>query len=155
MGNQGDNKANILIVDDETEISKLLTDLLSDRHSCYTAESIFDGIALMTREKFNLVFCDLNLRDGSGLEFLYKAKKKQSDVAIIVMSGLPTKESMTASFRLGAIDYIAKPFALDRIEIAVEEALKMDKNLFQNAENDLQLDTFIHNFINKQAVSLT
>ena len=155
MSNQGDNKANILIVDDEAEISKLISDLLSDRYSCYTAESIFDGIALMSREKFNVVFCDLNLRDGSGLEFLYKAKKKQPSIAVIVMSGLPTKESMTASVRLGAIDYIAKPFALDRIELAVEQALQIDGRLFQETKDEIQLDTFIHNYINKQTSPLT
>jgi DNA-binding NtrC family response regulator len=155
MGNQGNNKAKILIVDDETEISKLLADLLSDRHSCYTAESIFDGIALMSKEKFDLIFCDLNLRDGNGLEFLYRAKRKQPNVAVIVMSGLPTKESMMASLRLGAVDYIAKPFGLDRIENAVEAVLDMGESFFQNAENNVHLDAFIHNFINKQTLFLT
>ncbi|HEV2913739.1 MAG TPA: HD domain-containing phosphohydrolase [Pyrinomonadaceae bacterium] len=124
MFKKQDAKANILIVDDEPEITGLLFNLLSEDHECLRAGSAEDGLALLYAKEFDLVLTDIQMGGMSGLEFVSKLIDHAPDTVVIMISGLQTIETAITALRVGAFDYITKPFDLLHVEAAVRRALE-------------------------------
>ncbi len=124
---------NILIVDDEEFIQLNLKNILSDGNFNIFVES--NGKAALDRiEKtpIDLAFLDLNLPDINGLEVLKKIKQLQPDVLVIIMTGFASVESAVDAIKLGAYDYIKKPFKADAIKIITKlgfDALKLKRKV--------------------------
>ncbi len=115
----------ILIVDDEELIRTSLKQLLEKKGY----EVHLAGSANEAREKFSLhspglVLLDLRLPDGNGLELLKDFKEMQPDVLIIIMTAYGTVSSAVKAIKLGAYDYISKPFKANEISLIVKLALE-------------------------------
>lgn len=123
MFEKQDAKANILIIDDEPEITGLLFDLLREDYECSRASSAEDGLALLYANEFDLVLTDIQMGGMSGLEFVSKLIDHAPDTVVIMISGLHTIETAITALRVGAFDYITKPFDLLHVEAAVRRAL--------------------------------
>jgi putative two-component system response regulator len=114
----------ILIVDDEIEITEILADLLSEDYDCIRAGSAEQALALLKDNEFQLVISDITMPGMSGLEMIPHVKAISPDTVVVMISGMQTVESAIGALRLGAFDYLMKPFDLRQVEAVVKRALE-------------------------------
>ncbi|HEX5891124.1 MAG TPA: HD domain-containing phosphohydrolase [Pyrinomonadaceae bacterium] len=114
----------ILIVDDEIEITEILADLLSEDYDCIRAGSAEQALALLQDNEFQLVISDITMPGMSGLEMIPHVKAISPDTVVVMISGMQTVESAIGALRLGAFDYLMKPFDLRQVEAVVKRALE-------------------------------
>jgi len=114
----------ILIVDDEPEITDILADLLSAQLDCETAGSAEEALDRLRQNSFRLVISDITMPGMSGLEMVPHVKRISPDTVVVMISGLQTVESAIEAMRLGAFDYVMKPFDLRQVEAVVLRALE-------------------------------
>jgi len=127
-------KTKTLVVDDEEIVRSFLIDVLTDEG--YQVASVASGeeaIKLMTREEFDLIITDIKMPGTDGMEVLRVAKARDPNQNVIVMTGYASTETAVESMKLGAADYITKPFNLDQIKIVVAKTLERSR-LRQKAE---------------------
>ena len=101
----------ILVVDDEAIVLDVLTVALKKAgFSVFTATRIVDGAAMIHGRRFTCALIDKNLPDGSGLDLIRLLRQRQPDCTCIVMTAYPNADSILEALRLGAVDYLEKPF---------------------------------------------
>ena len=114
----------ILIVDDEAEITEILSDLLSEDYECLRAGSAEQALAELRGGQFQLVISDITMPGMSGLEMIPHVKTLSPDTVVVMISGMQTVESAIGALRRGAFDYLMKPFDLRQVEAVVGRALE-------------------------------
>ncbi|HKY46056.1 MAG TPA: HD domain-containing phosphohydrolase [Pyrinomonadaceae bacterium] len=114
----------ILIVDDEVEITEILADLLSEDYQCLKAGSAEDALARLSEGEFQLVISDITMPGMSGLDMIPHVKELSPETVVVMISGMQTVESAIGALRLGAFDYLMKPFDLRQVEAVVKRALE-------------------------------
>ena len=114
----------ILIVDDEVEITEILADLLSEDYECLRAASAEEALTRLTESEFQLVISDITMPGMSGLDMIPHVKELSPDTVVVMISGMQTVESAIGALRLGAFDYLMKPFDLRQVEAVVKRALE-------------------------------
>ncbi|MBF0227142.1 MAG: sigma-54-dependent Fis family transcriptional regulator [Desulfobacterales bacterium] len=117
------SKKKLLIIDDEENMRHMLTALLSK--AGFSVESASDGlIGLKKLEEndYNFVLCDIKMPNLDGIGFLKRAKACLPNTTIIMMSAYGTIESAVEAVKLGAYDYISKPFKSDEIILTLRKA---------------------------------
>ena len=114
----------ILIVDDEVEITEILADLLSEEYDCIRASSAEEALARLHESEFQLVISDITMPGMSGLDMIPHVKEDAPDTVVVMISGMQTVESAIGALRLGAFDYLMKPFDLRQVEAVVKRALE-------------------------------
>ena len=113
----------ILVLDDEMIIRKTLEDYLRrKRYSVKSVSSIEDARKHVWNENYDLFFIDLKLPDGSGTEILKEIADVPNPPMPIMLSGYGNMEDVIECMRLGARDYISKPFDTDQIELVLKRA---------------------------------
>lgn len=120
----------ILVVDDEEIVRFLLFDTLSQ--SGYHVKTTVDGsdaIGQIENEPFEIIITDLKMPGIGGLELLKHIRKINPDICVVVTTAYGTIESAVSAMKLGAYDYICKPFELDEIKIVVERAVEWQRML--------------------------
>lgn len=114
----------ILIVDDEIEITEILADLLSEEYECTRAGSAEQALLRLQESEFQLVISDITMPGMSGLDMIPHVKEISPDTVVVMISGMQTVESAIGALRLGAFDYLMKPFDLRQVEAVVKRALE-------------------------------
>ena len=114
----------ILIVDDEVEITEILADLLSEEYDCIRAGSAEEALTRLQESEFQLVISDITMPGMSGLDMIPHVKEIAPDTVVVMISGMQTVESAIGALRLGAFDYLMKPFDLRQVEAVVKRALE-------------------------------
>jgi putative two-component system response regulator len=114
----------ILIVDDEAEITAILTDLFAGTHDCTTAGSAEEALERLKNNDFELVVSDITMPGMSGLDMIPHVKSMSPNTVVVMISGMQTVESAIGALRLGAFDYVMKPFDLRQVEAVVKRALE-------------------------------
>src|SRR6476620_1681199 len=114
----------ILIVDDEVEITEILADLLSEEYECIRAGSAEEALTRLQESNFQLVISDITMPGMSGLDMIPHVKEIAPDTVVVMISGMQTVESAIGALRLGAFDYLMKPFDLRQVEAVVKRALE-------------------------------
>ncbi|HEV8187488.1 MAG TPA: HD domain-containing phosphohydrolase [Pyrinomonadaceae bacterium] len=114
----------ILIVDDEVEITEILADLLSEEYECIRAGSAEEALTRLQESEFQLVISDITMPGMSGLDMIPHVKEIAPDTVVVMISGMQTVESAIGALRLGAFDYLMKPFDLRQVEAVVKRALE-------------------------------
>ena len=112
----------LLIVDDEAPVRGVLHDLLCDSYDCAEASSAEEALALLRETPHALVISDITMAGMSGLEMIPHIKAISPHTVIVMISGMQTIESAINALRLGAFDYLMKPFDLRQVEAAIERA---------------------------------
>jgi len=130
----------ILIVDDEVEITEILADLLSEDYECLRAASAEEALVRLTESEFQLVISDITMPGMSGLDMIPHIKDLSPDTVVVMISGMQTVESAIGALRLGAFDYLMKPFDLRQVEAVVKRALEHHELVVakQRYENHLE-----------------
>jgi DNA-binding NtrC family response regulator len=118
--------AQILVVDDEVGIRELLSEILADEgHQVLLAESASDARRLREHHRPDLVLLDIWMPDTDGISLLKEwAASGQLGMPVVMMSGHGTIETAVEATRIGALDYLEKPIALQRLLTTVKRALR-------------------------------
>ncbi len=114
----------ILLVDDEPEITAILADLFFGKYDCTTAGSAEEALARLTQTNYELVVSDITMPGMSGLDMIPQVKGNSPNTVVVMISGMQTVESAIDALRLGAFDYVMKPFDLRQVEAVVKRALE-------------------------------
>ena len=126
-------KAKILVVDDEEIVLKSCRKILEGGgHQVYTALSGQEAFDLLEKEPVDIVFTDIKMPGIDGMEVLERVKEKYPDILVIIITGYSTVQSAVQAMKLGAFDYIPKPFTPDEVLIVVEKALEKKSLIFEN-----------------------
>ncbi len=119
-----DCRPRILVVDDEESNLELLRDTLGEAGYCViTAGNGTTACGILAREDIRLALIDLVMPDISGMEVLRRAKALLPDIGIIIMTAYATVETAVEAMKLGALDYLIKPFSMDEAKLHVRRAL--------------------------------
>jgi len=115
----------ILIVDDEKGMRDLLSIMLkNDGYRVDAAESATRARELISRGSYDLVISDIAMPDGSGVDVLRTAREIQPDCIVILITAYASTESAIEALKLGAYDYIIKPFDVEELRIILKNALE-------------------------------
>ena len=113
----------ILIVDDERAIRNSLKEILGDEgYEVDTAENGAAALAMVDKEKYNVIFCDIKMPEMDGTEVLDKLVADGVDSAIVMISGHGDIDTAVECIKKGAFDFIQKPLDLNRILITIKNA---------------------------------
>jgi len=114
----------VLIVEDETIMRESLRDWLKDEgYEVETAEEGEEALQRIGKEKFGIAVLDLRLPGKDGLEVLREAKAQDPKLKGIIITAYPSVETAVEAMKIGAVDYIVKPFTPDALEKAIQEVL--------------------------------
>jgi two-component system response regulator AtoC len=115
----------ILVVDDEPGVRKGIAQVLSDQgHAVRTAADGKEALALMAEATPNLVLLDVRLPGLDGIELLKIIRQEHPEAGVIMITAYPNIEGAVECIKLGALDYVVKPFRIDDLEAAVKKALE-------------------------------
>lgn len=123
--------AALLIVDDDEAIRDTLYDLFSELHLCHVADTADRAIVWLDQESYDVVLTDISMPGVSGVELLGHVRQRQPDTPVIVISGITDREHAEGLLRLGAFDYLLKPFKLEEVERSVERAVEYHTRLVE------------------------
>lgn len=113
----------ILIVDDEELMRRFLAEtLVRKNYDVETAGSGKEALAALKKKNYDLIITDMKMPDLSGIELLRKVKESSPQTLVIVMTAYGTIETAVEAMRLGAFNYLLKPFTPDAIETLIEKA---------------------------------
>lgn len=136
-------KSRLLIVDDEADVRGVLRDLLSLSYECAEAPSAEDALLQLRKGDFHLVISDITMTGMSGLEMIPHVKAISPETVVVMISGMQTIESAINALRLGAFDYLMKPFDLRQAEAAVERALEHHELIVAKRRYENQLEELV------------
>jgi DNA-binding NtrC family response regulator len=126
-------KAKILVVDDEEIVLKSCRKILgSDKYDIFTALSGQEAFDLLAKEPIDIVITDIKMPGMDGMEVLNRIKKDYPDILVIMITGYSTVQSAVQAMKLGAFDYIPKPFTPDEVQVVVEKALEKKSLVHEN-----------------------
>jgi len=118
-------QSRILIVDDELSMREFLTILLErEGYRVEQADTAEGALSLLENEEFDLVVSDICMPGLSGLTLLEKIKQMTPETAVLMITAFTTAEQAVEAMKLGAYDYIAKPFKVEEIKVLVKNALE-------------------------------
>ncbi len=117
------NPYSVLVVDDEHTILRLLQkELTTNDRAVDTASDGKTARELVEKKQYDVIVLDLRLPDADGLELFEEFKGRVPDVEIVLITGHGDIDSAVGAMRMGAYDYIPKPFTLDRLELVIDRA---------------------------------
>src|SRR5258705_11141882 len=119
-----EQKARVLIIDDEEQIRNLLVTVLGDIYLCRAAGSAEEALTALAGDKFDLVISDIDMGGMSGLELVPRVYSMSPDTVVVMISGNQDIETAIEARRAGAFDYVTKPLDLRHVEAAVERAVE-------------------------------
>ena len=114
----------ILVVDDDDAIRDTLYDLLADEYVCQTAETAEKALARLAADAYDVVLTDISMPGLSGLELLGHIRQRFADTPVIIISGIGDQEHAQGLIKLGAFDFLLKPFKLEDVEKSVQRAVE-------------------------------
>jgi len=123
----------ILVVDDDETIRDTLYELLSEEYLCQTAETAEKAFARLEADTYDVVLTDISMPGLSGLELLGQVRQRFPRTPVIIISGISDQEHAQGLIKLGAFDFLLKPFKLEVVEKSVRRAVEFRKRLLQEA----------------------
>jgi len=134
--------SNILIVDDEQSYRQLLSLVFEgDGHTLRTAMNGREALAMIQAEPADVVISDVKMPDMDGIEMLQAVRETHPDLGVILMTAFASVETAREAFKLGADDFIQKPFDVEELKLIVKKTLEkqalIDENrAFKRAQRD-------------------
>jgi two-component system, NtrC family, response regulator PilR len=130
----------VLVVDDERSMRELLAIMLRQAgHDVTLAEGGEQAVEILKSEAFDLVITDLRMRKVDGLGVLRAAKELSPSAVVLVVTAFASTETAVEAMKLGAYDYVTKPFKLDEIKLTIANALERKRLQDENKALRTQL----------------
>jgi two-component system response regulator PilR (NtrC family) len=122
---QTDTTSKILVVDDERSMRELLAIVLKrEGHDVLLADNGRSAVELLEKEQIELLISDIRMPDMSGVEVLGAAQRLNPDIIGIMITAYASTDTAVEALRLGAYDYVSKPFNVDELKLKVRKALE-------------------------------
>jgi two-component system, NtrC family, response regulator PilR len=135
MSNASHKSKRVLVIDDEPSIRDLLEMMLkASDYIVDTAESGEAGLKLFTEIRHDLIITDVAMKGMSGIDLMVKAKQLDPYLTVIVMTAHGSTSHAVEAMKLGAADYLTKPFQMEEMKISVERALQEKSVFLENNE---------------------
>jgi two-component system, NtrC family, response regulator HydG len=136
------NRPHILIIDDEEAILDACSMVFSrEKYFVNVAKTGEEGYALFKRKIFDCIIVDLKLPGIGGMEILRAIKEENQETPVIMITGYATVESAIEAMKLGALDYLIKPFSPEELRIVTKKALSSRTMLLENIYLKKELET--------------
>ena len=133
MTNSG--SMNILIVDDELVVCQSCAKVFTRRgHNVKYSVSGREALDIISREQFDIVLSDLKMMDLGGMEVLKFIKENKPDTVVIIITGYATISSAVETMKIGAFDYLPKPFTANELCSVLDKAVEKRKLILANRE---------------------
>jgi DNA-binding NtrC family response regulator len=132
----------ILAVDDELDMLTLLKMIIEgySDHQVTVTNNPLEASELLEQETFDLILTDLKMPGMDGMEVLAKAKKRDEDALVMVITAYGSLESAEEATAKGAFDFITKPFRKEQILLAIDKAMRWRDMVRQNKALKKQLE---------------
>lgn len=141
MGDATNVKERIVILDDEASILDILSEhLTAEGYDCTVTTSPRRALQYVRENLFSLLLTDLKMPEMHGLEVVRQAKAINADLAIIVITAMVDVKNAIQALRVGADDYVLKPFNLGEISLAVAHAIEKRHLILANRRNQQELE---------------
>ncbi len=132
-------KTRLLVVDDEESLAEFLRLLFEkEGYDVQTANSVEQARHQLGERNFDLVLCDILMPDGNGLELLKEIKAQNPGTAVIMMTAYASSKSAIEAMKLGAYNYISKPFNVEELTVVASRALEKtgleEENIYLRSE---------------------
>jgi two-component system response regulator PilR (NtrC family) len=119
------HQGKILIVEDEKSMREVLRILLEgENHKVTTASDGHEGLSYLDKDIFDLVITDMKMPKANGFEILKKVKETSPETIVIMITAFGNTETAIEAMKLGAYDYVSKPFNIDEIRLIVRKAIE-------------------------------
>lgn len=119
MGSRG----RVAIIDDELNICTSLSTVLQGQgYDVNYFTSSKNGVEAIKKNDYDVIISDIKMAEIDGIEVLRQLKEHDADSVVIMITAYPSSETVTAALRLGAYDYITKPFDVNKITFVMERA---------------------------------
>ena len=125
-------KPRILAIDDEKDMLDPFQTILSRKYEVIATASGTEGIEIIKNENTHLVLLDIRMPETNGIEVLKKIKELEPELDVIMVSASKEIKSAVECIKLGAYDYITKPFEIDELKSLMEKALERKELLREN-----------------------
>ena len=133
--------ARILLVDNDASILSVLGTLLkAEGHEPTATREGPAAAEAFSSEPFDLMISDIRMAPVGGMDLLKQARECQPDMAVIMLTAFGSVETAIQAMKLGAFDYVTKPFKVDELLITVERALEYRRALAENQDLRAQID---------------
>ncbi len=117
---------NILVIDDEVAVNNNIRKILTKKgYHVDQAVTKQEALEKIDKRPYKLILLDLKIPEVKGLELLHYIREKQPDTMVVIITGYASIETAVETARLGAVDYLAKPFTPDEIRGVTENAIKL------------------------------
>jgi putative nucleotidyltransferase with HDIG domain len=141
MSTQEKPSTSILIVDDEETIRELLLEGLgSEGYDCKSCSNAKDALTALQKKKFDLLLSDIDMPGVSGVQLLQDIKAARHDLDVIMVTGVVDTETAINAIRMGATDYVTKPFNLDEVLLIIERTLEKRRLIRENLDYQRNLE---------------
>jgi PleD family two-component response regulator len=137
------HKPRLLIIDDETQIRRLLIDWLGSSYDYREASSAEEALNALSEQTFDLVLSDIDMGRMSGLELVPRIHTLSPDTVVVMISGNHDIEFAIRAMRAGAFDYVPKPIDLRLVEAAVQRALRHGEVLQERRRYKEQIEDLL------------
>lgn len=115
----------VLVVDDDLEMCGLLSDVLKgEGFSAITTHDSLEASKILKKEEFDIIITDLKMKGLKGLDLLEETKQISPLTPVVIITAFGTIESAIQAMKMGAYDYITKPFQMDELILTVRKALE-------------------------------
>lgn len=119
-------KVNVLIVDDDAQIARTLGMALDSwKYQTMQAGNLAEAAKMFEQEEPNIILLDIDLPDGSGLDFLREIKEKSPETIVVMVTGKVDVKSTIAALRGGAHDFIGKPIHLEELRVTLRNSVEV------------------------------
>jgi two-component system response regulator PilR (NtrC family) len=120
---KNDDPFRILIVDDNKELREILQEYLKgEGHDAEGAANGREALERQHQEPFDLIITDLNMPEVPGMELIKTIRKENQDTEFVIITGYASMDSAVEAVRIGAFDYIVKPFRMEELQVVVKNA---------------------------------
>jgi len=120
-----DKNLKILVVDDDLEMCAVLSDVLqAEGFFVLTTNESIEASKILKKEEFDVIITDLKMKGLKGLDLLAEAKRVAPLTPVIIITAFGTIESAIKAMKMGAYDYVTKPFQTDELVLTVKKALE-------------------------------
>ena len=137
---------NILIVEDDPMVQFIHRNYLEKIgafETIYSSETIAEAKKLLASRSIQLILLDIRLKDGNGIDFLTDLRRDKQTVDVILITAANEVEIVNDALHLGVIDYLIKPFTLDRFEKSIQRFRAKNQALVSDQLDQDQLDTYL------------
>lgn len=150
------DKISVLILDDEKHFTEELAEFLDlSGHQVYEANTVENGLDILDRHPVDLLILDIRLPGADGLDVLKKVKSDFPTLEVIIVSGHGDMDTVIKAMRLGAFDYLRKPFRHIDIQIAIERSRKfllLQRRLVLAEERNSLISKALEDKINRKFI---